>query len=183
MSKNNEINHRITISLLFIVILFDILTTFFASPNLEKENNFVVSVMGGDWLYIFLKDAIVFFCTSTFYYFTRSKKNKLKISSKVKYVLGRIASLVMIVSIVSRILSSVQNFLYGAYYNFNGDNFFSRVGYEWSIFNRELTQYLGVSLSHSTLMVKDLIIIVIILFIVYRYYTQFMIIFKKEMEI
>ncbi len=179
VSKKGEINARLIISLLLIVIIIDILTTHFASPNLEKENNFVVRVLAGDWFYILFKDAIVFLCTSTFFYFTRTGKNKLKISVKTKYVLGRIAYLVMIVSIVSRLFSSVQNFLYGAYYNFNGKNIFSRVGYEWSIINRELTQFLGISLSHPTLIIKDLTIIVIAIFIAYRYTITF----KKEMEI
>ncbi len=179
VSKKGEINARLIISLLLIVIIIDILTTHFASPNLEKENNFVVSLLGGDWLHIFFKDVLVFFFTSTIFYYTRFENNKLNISIKVKRVLGIIASIFIIVSIVSRFFSSVQNFLYGAYYNFNGKNIFSRVGYEWSIINRELTQFLGISLSHPTLIIKDLTIIVIAIFIAYRYTITF----KKEMEI
>lgn len=159
--------------MLFIVILFDIITTYFASPNLEKENNFVVSLLGGDWLHIFFKDVLVFFFTSTIFYYTRFENNKLNISIKVKRVLGIIASIFIIVSIVSRFFSSVQNFLYGAYYNFNGDNIFSIVGYNWSIINRELTNFFGISFSHPTLIIKDLTIIAVFMIISYRYYFSY----------
>jgi hypothetical protein len=96
--------------LYLISIISDLLSTFFASPNLEGERAFDAQIFDLKWVGLISFSALYFLCFTTFFIYSRNKlSDKTMISNSYYYFF--LVGIIMIIQLTfSGFLASFNNF-------------------------------------------------------------------------